>query len=229
MNSLPAAGDGIAATVSYLMSEQKRLAKAGWGYIAGYLIVATAPYVYLDLFAYTEDGLYALAGLLLWGLGYVLFVGLMSVGGHLGGGMRTGIGTYFVLGIAVGVPVFIGLFALVVPGLYLLARWLPAYSRALVSDEGIGAAMRWSWDKTAPFAWPLALSVLLPLVGYAASLGMMFGYEASPDSFSDTSYTTAVIVWNGVLSVGMAWLTVAGIAGYGMLVRQEEGFGDVFR
>ncbi len=228
MKSLLTADDSIAATISWLMGEQQRLARVGWAHITGYLVLSTAPYVYLDLFAFDENGLYSLAGVVSWALGYILLVGLMNVGGHLESGKRTGVGTYFVLGLAIGVPVVLGFVAFLLPGLYLLARWLPAYSRALASDAGIGDAMRWSWDKTSPFAWPFAISILFPLIAYAVSLGLAFGYEAWTDRLDQASYTVAVILWNVVMSVGMAWLTVAGVAAYGMLARREEGFGAVF-
>lgn len=216
-------------TLEFLFSEQKRLARAGWAYIAAYLIVCTGPYIYLDLYAYEKDGLYALLGLLSWALGYILFVGLMKKGGYLAGGKKTGIGTYFVLGVAIGIPVVLALVVFVLPGLYLLMRWLPAYSRALVTSDGFGNAMRWSWQNTEPFQKPLSLAMIAPLSGYGVSMGMWLGYDFFYDHFDWTAYVVAAVVWNGAMALGIAWLTTFGIAAFGMLTAQKSDLDAVFR
>lgn len=211
-----------------LMDRQAGLTRAAWKHLAGYLVLTTAPFIYLDLYAPEKTGWYSLMSLVSWALGYILFIGLMDRGGFLETGKRSGVGTYFVLGLAIGIPVFAGMLVFVVPGVILLARWLPSYSRALVAGEGVGEAMRWSWRKSAPFQWPIMLSTLVPLLGYASSFAMLGGYEIYFDQFDEAGYVLAVVLWNSSLSIGMAWLSVAGVAAYGLLASRESEASDVF-
>jgi hypothetical protein len=209
-----------------LLAEQRALARKAPGFLLAYVVIATAIYVLLDVYAYEQGGLYGLAGMLVWGLGYVLFAGLMQNGGLTAGGVKTGIGTYFALGLAVSLFVGIGLVLLVLPGLYLLMRWLPAYSRALVSLDGVGNAMRWSWERTEPWQRPLSLGMLAPVLVIASSLvpDLVF---ATVEDIGWTGYTLLSIAWNGAVSIGLAWLSVFGVAAY-KLVRDpvgEEGGG----
>ncbi len=174
-----------------LLSEQVRLARAGWIYVVVYLVATTAPFIYLDLYAFDDDGLYGLLSFLSWGFGYLLFVALMQKGGHLTEGKQTGIGTYFAVGIAVGIPVVLALIVLILPGLYLLMRWLPAYARALLTLDGVGNSMRWSWNQTEPFQRQLSVAMIGPVLCYVASLGI-------------------------------AWLTILGIATFATINEQSE-------
>lgn len=216
-------------TPDAIYGEQKRLAKSGWAYIAIYLVINTVPYIYLDLYAYDEDRQYGLLGLVSWALGYVLFVGLMQRGGLLFAGKQTGIGTYFALCIAIGIPVVLALFVLILPGLYLLMRWSPAYSRALVTTEGIGNAMRWSWEMTEPLQKPLALAMIAPVSAYAVSMAMMVPYEFYSDSLGWTGFVTITVIANVALSVGVAWITIFGIASYGLVDESARRLENVFQ
>ncbi len=202
-----------------LSSEQLRLLNASRLSILGYIILVTGAYWCLDMYAWESDRIYVLLGFLVWGLGYFLFLSIMQRGGYLVDGKATGIGTYFALSVAIGVPVAFGLIVLVVPGLYLLMRWLPAYSRALVTFDGVGNSMRWSWAQTEKMTKVLALATIGPVVCFGVSLGLGYAYEYLYEYFDWTEYGVASLAWNLAASMGTAWLTIVGVAAYGLIKR----------
>lgn len=204
-----------------LMAEQRRLAGRAAGALAGYVVVGTAPYVLLDVYALESTAPYAWVAFFDWGLGYLLFLVLMHRGGLTAGGPRTGIGTYFVLGLVIGIPVLFGLVALLLPGLYLLVRWLPAYSRALMTRDGVASAMGWSWERTAPWQRPLAIAMLFPLVPYAIPLLAIFADGLVYEQFGWTGYTLLSVLINGSGSIAFAGLTVYSVAAYALLIARD--------
>ena len=205
-----------------LVGEQFRIALVGKFYVFGFLLASTVPYVFLDIYYPEGTEYYGLFGMIVWALGYILFVGVMKNGGYLGAGKQTGVGTYFVLGMAVGLPVLLGLVLLILPGLYLLMRWLPSYSRALVTSDGVGKAMRWSWEATEPFQRQLGIALIGPLACYGASIAMILSYDAFYEHFDWAGYIAISILSNAVQSIGVAWFTILGVAAYGSISRPIE-------
>lgn len=218
---------GVREALRYLNGEQLRLAREGWKFLLAYLVIATGPYWYLDVYDWENGAAYGLWGLVAWGLGYVLFVGLLQSGGYFARGEHSGVGTYFVLGIVIGIPVAVGMVLLVVPGVYLLMRWLPAYARARLHSEWAGSSMRWSWERTEAFSTPLLIALLGPILTYFAGIGISYAYDAFWDHFNWTGFALIMGLWNLVLSAAFAWLTTYSIAAYGLLVRQEAEAGGV--
>lgn len=200
-----------------LMAEQRKLVRKASAFLAAYILISTILYVLLDVYAHEKDSLYGLAGLLIWGLGYIMFLGVMQKGGLTTQGTKTGIGTYFALGIAIGIPVTLALIVLIIPGLYLLMRWIPAYSRALISYDGLGKAMRWSWDRTEPWQRPLGLALIFPVLLACTSIASEFLYITFYDYFDWTGFIMASIFWNGAVSLWLAWLTIYGVAAFKLL------------
>jgi len=220
LGSNPSASD----FTRFLFNEQRRLVKAGWGFVAMYLFLGTAPYIYLDLYAYDEDGLYSILNLVTWALGYLLFLGLMRNGGYLDQGQKSGVGTYFVLGIAIGIPVSIGLVILVIPGLYLLMRLLPAYCRSISTGDWIGNCLRWSWTETEALQKPLSIGVVLAVLGYCASLLLYFLYDEYYQHFGWFTYIILTLIANIMMSIGIVCLTLFAIASYGMIMARRSQF-----
>lgn len=73
-------------------------------------------------------------------------------------------GSYFGVSFLSGIGMIVGLFLLVVPGLYLVGRW--SLAPALVVARGLraGEALSASWRLTAQSAWQLVLVYLIGLV-----------------------------------------------------------------
>lgn len=217
---------GIREFLAGLMVEQRRLIEGTAGFLAGYLVLGTLPYVLLDTYAPETFSVYGVVGFFDWGLRYLLFLALMHRGGLTTGGMRSGIGTYFVLNLVMTIPVIVGLLALLLPGLYLLMRWLPAYSRALMTREGASDAMRWSWARTAPWQRPLAMAMLLPLVPFAVSMLATIADSFLREDLDWTGYVALSVFINGTASLGFAAITVYGVAAYAVLLARDAEVGD---
>lgn len=208
-----------------LLAEQKSLVRHAPGLVAFYVTATTTAAVLVDVYAYDSGGLNALVSVLNWGLGYVLFLGLMQKGGLTPEGTRTGIGTYFALGIAVSILVGLALLAFIFPGLYLLMRWLPAYSRALISNDGVSNSMRWSWSRTEPWQRPLSLGMLFPVLCFGVAFVIPVIYSSFVEYVSDTELALWTIFTNGGMSIGFAWLTVYSVAAFKILCEEPSGTG----
>lgn len=209
-----------------LLAEQKSLVRRAPGFVASYILITTTAFVMLDVYAYDEVGLYSLISFLNWGLGYVLFLGLMQKGGLTPEGTRTGIGTYFALGIAINILVGLALVAFIIPGLYLLMRWLPAYSRALISFDGVGNSMRWSWAQTEPWQRPLSLGMMFPVLCFGVAFVIPATYFDLVEYVGDTEFALWAIFTNGGMSIGFAWLTVYSVAAFKLICDRTVETGD---
>lgn len=198
---------------SHIDREQLRIALAGWPFVLFYATGYSAIYIFLDLFYYEDDKTNLFGGFVVWAAGYFLLLRLMEKAGYLDGGKKSGLGTYFVLGIAVLLGVLVGFVALIVPGIYLSLRWLPAYADALRSGGSAGAALRRSWRMTEGAWMPLALAAIYPGVLFFVGIGL-----GGAAAFEPSLLTTGIVVtYNVALSMSVAWFTVLGIASLGVL------------
>ena len=181
-------------------------------------------YVSLDMSVHADEVLYIPASIIVWAMGYVLFVRLMKLAGLPADEAKSRIGTYFALSLIISSLVGLGLLALLVPGIYLAARWLPAYLRALTSDDGVGGSMRWSWDRTEPFQRLLAWRLVAPSICYTIAMALILHYEFVyyPDWPYSWSYELrSSLLVNALISVSVVWTTIVGIAAYELV--QVEG------
>lgn len=92
--------------------------------------------------------------------------GLDAMGIEREGG--AGVGGLLLISIPLNLAVGLGLVLLVLPGLYLAARWRIAVPRLLSSDDGVMQAIGFSYSRTGPHARSLMLASLLaasPIVG----------------------------------------------------------------
>lgn len=193
--------------------EQKRVALRVWVYVIGYLLLTTAPQSYLDFYHSDVNGAYVWVGFLEWAVTYLLLLIVMKNGGYFVQGKTSGVGTYFVVGLVTGLAISLAVVVFILPGLYLLMRWLPVYARALTAAEWVGNSMRWSWDATERFQKPLSLALLGPVLCYAISVAASFFYDEDVMA----SYQLAMVVTNLAMNLGSAWLTILGAAAFGML------------
>jgi hypothetical protein len=204
--------------------EQRKLARLTWPFLVGYVVLTSGFFMAFDLYAPDSAALYFWASMFAWAADYLLLVLLLQRGRLLRAGQGSGVGTFVVVGIATGLPIALGIIVLIVPGLYLLMRWLPVYARARVVDDWTGNSMRWSWRATEPFQKPLSIALIGPVLCYAGSYAPYV-----LDTLSMTmSYEVAAVITDVFLPVGGAWLSVLGIAAYAMLtaVNGEETDGD---
>lgn len=206
---------------------QDSLAQVQWDLAAkakvpliGYFFISTALYSGVDIFYYDSWGLYLFSSMLVWVLGYVLLFLLLRHSAQEGEKPPKGsISSYFALGIIVGLAIMVGLVALILPGLYLMLRWLPAYARAADSGLGSSEAMGWSWQGTARIQKPLAFALIGPVLANVAAFGIAAFQEFQFDNLSLELYSLTSIALNAAVSIAIAWLQLLGVAAFRIIER----------
>jgi hypothetical protein len=127
-------------------------------------------------------------------------------------------GALFGVGFLGGIPIFLGYLLLVVPGIYLSARWLQSAAQVVAGGRSATGALGASWDATAqsqPAHFIAAILLALPTVATIAVLlwPMLNGAE-----FSDglvESQSTVQIVLQGTLTTIATFATwLVGAASY---------------
>lgn len=94
------------------------------------------------------------------------------------------LGSLFFVQILVGAAVVLGLFALILPGLYLMGVLLPAYVLVVIEGQAPIAAVRSAWQRFRARPWELAasfcfvLSALLLVLGGLESLQKLVEAQA---------------------------------------------------
>lgn len=122
-----------------------------------------------------------------------------------------------------------GLILLIIPGLYVAARW--SLANALVIGEGLGSteSLRESWHRTRHHAWAIVVCYALLAVvflGSAVGIGVLiFANGASPTGTPSFLESITGNVLGGALSVIASLLTCAL---YGLISRPEGALDDVF-
>jgi hypothetical protein len=195
-----------------LVSEQLRVVRAGALYAIGYVVLLTLGYAYIDFYHSGDDALYALGSLLGWAVGYVLLLGLMQSAGLISKGTVSGVLIYFLLGITTGLPIILGFFLLIVPGVYLMLRWLPVFAVAIAREPRPIRAMSESWHATSPHIWPLAISLLGPFLMVAVATITLVAVP-----LSGTETFALFLLSNLALSLGTAWFTLLGVASFSLM------------
>ena len=209
-----------------LWQYQTAIAKAGAGTVLAYIVVTTALYSAADILM-VEDGVYFLITIVGWALGYLLLRYLMKASAAPGEAPLSGFFGYFALGLVSGVVIIAGLILLIIPGLYLILRWLPAYARLYVHGDGVVSALRWSWQETRALQKPLALALIWPLLFLALGLVGFFAVEIGWIAWGESASQAAsasdivLVVVNLLSGIWTAWMQVLGIAVYRMIERGE--------
>lgn len=137
---------------------------------------------------------------------------------------------FFLLNLLGSIGVLAGLALLVLPGLYLAARWLVAGPILLVEREGPIAAMERSWHLTAPMAWPLATLLALLwvpalLLAFGGGLLATFAYEEAASQTNELIVSGLLYLMMSVVSVA-SWL--AAVAAYNVIRPEIETLEDIF-
>lgn len=135
---------------------------------------------------------------------------------------RAGFGSLFGLNLLSGLATLVGFLLLIVPGIYLAARWSAADAALLSDGEGLTAALGKSWEMTASHVWPIIgalLVVYLPVFG--VSFGLTF-------SMGDTFPILISGVTNLMIFAGIAFAWLMGIAIYALLQPTTDTLAEVF-
>lgn len=133
-------------------------------------------------------------------------------------------GAYFGLSLLSGLAIVLGLVVLVVPGIVLIVRWLPAYAILLSENTRVTEALGQSWERTQSQFWPVLAAVLIV---FAFGVGAAVLYALS-DIAPAVPFEVATIGGNFALSLISAVFTALGVAVYGLLGAKSDTLGEVF-
>ncbi len=154
---------------------------------------------------------------------YYLLLGIVRKNGLREGTITAG-GTYFGIALLAALGTIFGFLLLIVPGVFLLIRWGPAYGYALVEGESVTQSFSSSMSDTAGHEWPILIAYLVPFGFYVIGLGALFaGYDQTFEMFEPF-----LILGNAVLYAGSVIFTAMGIAIFSLLNPAEESLTDVF-
>ena len=92
-----------------------------------------------------------------------------------------GFGSFFVVGLITGLAILLGFVLLVLPGIYLSARWSMVDAAVVAENRGFSDAMRRSWDASEGNVVPIALAVLTIGIPMIVSMALMIAIGASGD------------------------------------------------
>lgn len=121
-----------------------------------------------------------------------------------------------------GFIALLGLAALIVPGLYLNARWAAAGSVLVSGDSQVGAALDQSWTMSGPSAWAIVATWLLiyvPILLIGMTLAGVLGISTPLLAQSVTQ-----IVWSSAAVI--SWLM--GVAVYSLLRPGTVRLAEIF-
>ena len=124
---------------------------------------------------------------------------------------------YIGLSILYTIGVGLGFIAIILPGLFLMARWSIATPLLLVRGSGAIKAMKDSWEQTKGNEFPIIIAIVLLMilfVGISFAAGMMFGPEDP----------IGTVVGQVASAIGSAIGIALGVALYRLIVigREQE-------
>ncbi len=137
-------------------------------------------------------------------------------------------GSAFIAGILGLLGICAGIVVLIVPGLYIAARW--SLANALVIGEGLDGteSLRESWRRTESHAWTILICYLLlglVFLGGAIGFGVVIALAGGPAFEGSFAASLVGNALSGALSV------IAGLLGcalYGLIGKPTAALDDVF-
>ncbi len=225
--------DGAFEGAKQVWSEAIRLLAAAWPEALAYFAVTVTVWTLIDL-QVLGDGLLVPAMIVDFVLAYLLTIGLLTKGGLAPGGLRGTIGGYFLVSLISGLAISFGFILLIVPGVILLVRWLPAYGVVLADGEPGTEALSKSWEATSGKFWPLLVAIFAPMTLLAIPFFTLFYYDLLSifvDEFSEDYVETPAIylvVTTMLSGLGSLAVTAIGIASYSLLRDDSASLNKVF-
>ena len=150
---------------------------------------------------------------------------------------HAGFGSYFLLGLMTGLATLLGFVVLVVPGIYLSARWAMSGAALLAENEGATNAARRAWHGSAGHTLPIVIAQLLlalPLIVGAIvilSVGVTDGIAAANGVGAPSNETTLAVslIFNALLFASQIAGWYFGVAAYELIVgRPTAALNEVF-
>ena len=208
-------------TVGEIFARLGDVLRENIGPLAGCVVGLTAVNVALDSIS-TGTGTTLPAGIASLAAQYYLTASSLERLGLREPGGRNRFGAFWGLNILSGLGILLGYIVLILPGLYLSARWVAASAALLTEDEGVNNAMGRSWEITQPSVWPIIGALLVIFVpACLAGFGLAFLFQAW------LPVVGSVLMYVFITSaLTISWL--AGVAIYSLLKPGVSQLAEVF-
>jgi uncharacterized membrane protein YfcA len=170
-----------------------------------------------------ESGSFALSGLMSLIAQYLVTRFALDRAGLLPEGAPSRFGSLWGLNIVAGLASLVGLLLLILPGVYLNARWLMAAPIIIADDKAMSEGMSESWERTRDSAWPI-VGALLALYGCGFGLGMV-PFFLSGEENPPTEYAAAGYLFFALTST-LGWLMAVGA--YRLMSSRTQSLEEIF-
>jgi predicted permease len=142
---------------------------------------------------------------------YVLFEAMLRETGFLARGTEDSFLPYVGLSILYTLGVVFGLIVIILPGLFLMARWSVAQPLLITRGGGVMAAMRDSWERTRGNEFPILVAVIV-LFGLLIAVSIFAGLSFEEDD--PVGIVVSQLASSATSLIGIAM----GVALYGLIV-----------
>lgn len=156
--------------------------------------------------------------------GFMLARAMIDRAGLNTGGHVRGFGAYFGLSILTGLGTVIGLVLLIVPGVLLMIRWLPAFGFLLGAGDDVSQALSSSWRRTRGHFWALFIGAMPLVVLMLLTAG---GYGVSETDGIGPASLWYVLANLCLYGLSLLW-TAYGIAAFALLKDNRDELSGVF-
>lgn len=211
---------------------QLEIVRKSWPVLLIYISLYSLSYSYVDIYHRDDDALYFLVMCMAVWLNFGLLVGILLRRKMVVRIHPLKLLTYLGLSIVHYISVTLATLFLILPGFYLMLRWLPAFALHLSERRGVIESLVWSWRRTSPHGHVLASVLAWPIAIYLAVLGanfaLMFESGFNLEGLSDFRFAAWMILSNFGMSISAAWLTVLGVASFALLRDDAEEIAQIF-
>lgn len=178
----------------------------------------------LDQASSNGSGAFALSGFLSLIAQYYVTRAALTRGGMMAEGAKGRFGSFWGMNILTGICILVGCLLLIIPGVYLAARWFIAGPAILAGDRTAGEGMRESWETMRESAWQVVGTLLvLFVVGWGAGFLILFLFPGD----AEPTLTVAAISYLCMFTTSVAgWLMAVGA--YRLLTGSHRSLEEVF-
>jgi predicted permease len=142
---------------------------------------------------------------------YILFEVMLRETGFLARGTEDSFLPYVGLSILYTLAVSLGLILIIIPGLFLMARWSVAQPLLVTRGGGVTAAMRDSWERTRGNEFPILVAVIV-LFGLLIAISIFASLSFEEDD--PVGIVVSQLASSATSLIGIAM----GVALYGLVV-----------
>lgn len=208
-------------TIGEIFGRLGELLRENAGLAAGCVVGLTAINIGLDAVS-TGNAMALPAGLISLGAQYYLTATALEGRGLREPGRRNRFGAFWGLNIVSGLGILLGYLLLILPGLYLSARWMVASPALLAEDNGVNDALGESWAITQPSFWAILGTLLVIFVpACLVGFGLSLAFEAWLPAFA-----TAILYLFLFGAFVLSWM--ASVATYSLLRPGADHLAEVF-